>query len=60
MASLPQFNPLRLRAFIFRLPLATRLLVTAIVGLWIAAIPFPWIRDSGSLSPDKFDLTQST
>lgn len=60
MPSLPQFNPLRLRSYIFRLPLATRLLVTAIVGLWIAAIPFPWLRDLGSLSPDKFDLTQST
>lgn len=59
MPSLPQFNPLRLRSYILRLPLATRLLVAAIVGLWVATIPFPWLRELGSLSPDKFDLTQS-
>ena len=59
MPSLPQFNPLRFRSYVFRLPLATRLLVAAIVGLWIAAIPLPWLRELGSLSPDKFDLTQS-
>ncbi|KAK3207289.1 hypothetical protein GRF29_103g420000 [Pseudopithomyces chartarum] len=58
MPSLPQFNPLRFRSYVFRLPLATRLLVAAIVGLWIAAIPLPWLRELGSLSPDKFDLTQ--
>lgn len=60
MPSFPQFNPLRIRSYIFRLPLATRLLVVAIVALWAAAIPFPWLRGWASLEPDKMDLTQST
>ncbi len=59
MPSLPQLNPLRLRSYVFRLPLTTRLLVAAMVGLWAAAIPFPWLRDVSVLAPDKFDLTQS-
>ena len=60
MPSFTQFNPTRLRSYIFRIPLTTRLLLVAIVGLWIAAIPFPWIREAAALAPDKFDLTQST
>jgi hypothetical protein len=31
----------------------------AIVGLWIATFPFPWIREFGTLEPAKMDLTQS-
>ncbi|PVH96607.1 hypothetical protein DM02DRAFT_644686 [Periconia macrospinosa] len=58
MPSFTQFNPTRLRSYVFRLPLTTRLLLAAIVGLWIAAIPFPWIREAAALAPDKFDLTQ--
>lgn len=59
MPSFPQFNPARMRTYIFRLPLCTRLLATAIVGLWIATIPFPWLREFGRLEPAKMDLTQS-
>jgi hypothetical protein len=58
--SLPQFNPMRLRSYIFRLPLCTRVLVAAILGLWIATIPFPWLREFGRLEPAKMDFTQST
>ncbi|KAF2242152.1 hypothetical protein BU26DRAFT_524780 [Trematosphaeria pertusa] len=58
MPSYPQFNPLRLRSYIFRLPLCTRLLVAAIIGLWVATIPFPWLREVAALTPDKMDLTQ--
>lgn len=57
--SLPQFNPARIRSYILRLPFCTKVLVAAIVGLWIATIPFPWIRDFGRLEPAKMDLTQS-
>ncbi|CAO2656327.1 Nn.00g051300.m01.CDS01 [Neocucurbitaria sp. VM-36] len=58
MPSFPQFNPTRLRSYIFRLPFCTRVLVAAILGLWIATIPFPWVREFGRLEPDKMDLTQ--
>jgi hypothetical protein len=59
MPSFPQLNPLRLRSYILRLPLCTRLLLTVCVALWVAAIPFPWLRDWASLEPDKMDFTQS-
>lgn len=59
MPSFPQLNPLRLRSYILRLPLCTRLLLVVCVALWAAAIPFPWLRDWASLEPDKMDFTQS-
>jgi hypothetical protein len=59
MASLPQFNPLRLRSYIFRLPLCTRVLLSAIVALWIATIPFAWLKEWGSLEPDKVNFGTS-
>ncbi|KAL6709485.1 putative rhomboid protease [Coniothyrium glycines] len=58
MPSFPQFNPTRIRSYVLRLPFCTRILVAAILALWIATIPFPWIRDFGRLEPDKMDLTQ--
>ncbi|KAF2869023.1 hypothetical protein BDV95DRAFT_109902 [Massariosphaeria phaeospora] len=58
MPSYAQFNPIRIRSYILRLPLCTRLLLAAMVGLWIAAIPFPWLREWARLDPDKMDFTQ--
>jgi hypothetical protein len=57
--SLPQFNPARIRSYILRLPFCTKVLVAAILGLWIATVPFPGIREFGRLEPAKMDLTQS-
>jgi hypothetical protein len=59
MPSFPQFSPTRIRSYIFRLPLCTRVLVAAILGLWIATIPFPWLREFAQLEPAKMDFTQS-
>ena len=59
MTSIPQISPARIRSYILRLPFCTKVLVAAIVGLWVATIPFPWIRDFGALEPAKMDLTQS-
>lgn len=56
MPSFPQINPLRLRSYILRIPLATRLLLIVMVGLWAAAIPVKWLRDWTSLEPDKVNL----
>ncbi|KAF2788395.1 rhomboid protein 2 [Melanomma pulvis-pyrius CBS 109.77] len=58
MPSFPQLNPLRLRSYVLRLPLCTRLLLAICVALWVAAIPLPWLRDWASLEPDKMDFTQ--
>jgi hypothetical protein len=60
MPSFPQFNPTRIRSYVFRLPLFTRGLVLVILGLYIATIPFPWLREFAQLEPAKMDLTQST
>jgi hypothetical protein len=60
MPSFPQFNPIRIRSYIFRLPLCTRGLIVAILALYVATIPFPWLRDFAALEPAKMDLTQST
>jgi len=59
MPSFPQFNPLRLRSYVLRLPLCTRLLLTAMVGLWAATIPFKGLRDFACLEPDKVNLGTS-
>lgn len=60
MPSFPPFSPTRIRSYVLRLPFATRVLLAAILGLWVATIPFPWIRDFGQLEPAKMDLSQST
>ncbi|KAF2261013.1 hypothetical protein CC78DRAFT_522564 [Lojkania enalia] len=57
MPSLPQINPLRIRSYVFRLPLCTRLLLVIIVALWAATIPVDWLREWASLIPDKVGLT---
>jgi hypothetical protein len=59
MPSFPQFNPTRIRSYIFRLPLCTRGILAAIVGLYAATIPFPWLREFGQLEPAKMNFTQS-
>ncbi|KAF2399907.1 hypothetical protein EJ06DRAFT_494686 [Trichodelitschia bisporula] len=37
-ASIPQFNPARLRSYLFRLPLCTRIFLAIIVAFWFASI----------------------
>ncbi|KAF2278264.1 uncharacterized protein EI97DRAFT_394488 [Westerdykella ornata] len=56
MPSFPQFNPLRIRSYVLRLPLCTRVLLTIIVALWVATIPFAWLREWASLEPDKVNF----
>jgi hypothetical protein len=59
MPSFPQFNPLRLRSYVFRLPLCTRLLLTVMVALWAATIPFKGLRGFACLEPDKVNFGTS-
>ncbi|KAF2008186.1 rhomboid protein 2 [Amniculicola lignicola CBS 123094] len=56
MPSFPQFNPLRLRSYILRLPLCTRVLLAVMVALYVATIPLAWLRDWAALEPDKVGL----
>ncbi|TKA70645.1 hypothetical protein B0A49_01971 [Cryomyces minteri] len=54
--SLLQFDPRRIRSWIYRIPLCTRILLAVIVALWAASIPLTWLRDWGSLVPEKVGL----
>jgi hypothetical protein len=59
MASFPQFNPARLRSYVVRLPLCTRIFVLVIVAASLAAVPFNGFRQWAALVPEKVDLTSS-
>jgi glycosylphosphatidylinositol transamidase len=55
--SLPQFNVVRLRSYIFRLPLFTRLIIVLIIALWVVSIQSVWdVQAWGSLIPDETGL----
>ncbi|KAK5190603.1 Glycosyl phosphatidyl inositol protein transamidase complex subunit [Exophiala xenobiotica] len=51
------FNPTRLRSYIFRLPLFTRLIVLAIVAFWLLELQTVWsVIQWGSLIPKEIGL----
>ncbi|KAF2758261.1 hypothetical protein EJ05DRAFT_476516 [Pseudovirgaria hyperparasitica] len=54
--SLPQFNPIRIRSYVLRLPLATRLLLLVIVLFYLASWLFSWLQEWGALIPSKVGL----
>ncbi|KAL1860020.1 Glycosyl phosphatidyl inositol protein transamidase complex subunit [Paecilomyces lecythidis] len=59
-ATLPPlpFNPARLRSYILRLPLFTRLILLVIVALWILELQTVWsVVQWGSLKPDEIGIT---
>lgn len=59
MMSMPQLNPARLRSYIMRLPVCTRIFILVIVSASLAAIPFAGFRQWAALEPEKVDLTSS-
>lgn len=61
-AALPPlpFNPSRVRSYILRLPLFTRLVLLAIVAFWILELQTIWsVVQWGSLTPDEIGLGTS-
>lgn len=55
--SLPSFNPARLRSYIFRLPLFTRIVLLLIVIFWILELQSAWnVVQWGALYPNKVNL----
>lgn len=59
--TLPQFNSARLRSFIFRIPLFTRLVLLLILLFWILELQTAWdIAQWGALVPLQVNLTTST
>lgn len=59
--TLPQFNPARLRSFIFRLPLLTRVFLVVIALFWILELQSAWnVVQWGALIPKEVNLGTST
>ena len=58
--TLPQFNPARLRSYIFRLPFLTRIVVLAIFVFWILELQSAWnVVQWGALIPEKINFGTS-
>ena len=58
--TLPSFNPARLRSYLFRLPLFTRIVLLLIVVFWILEFQSAWdIIGWGGLVPKKVGFTTS-
>jgi GPI-anchor transamidase subunit GAA1 len=56
--SIPQFNLARIRSYIFRLPLFTRLVIIIIVLFWIVSVPSFWdVQKWGALIPEEVGLS---
>ena len=54
-----QYNPLRIRSFVFRLPLCTRVLAIVITVLWKATFFVPWLQHFCALVPNQVKITSS-
>lgn len=59
MPSLPKFDARRVRSYIFRLPLCTRLLLFIIVAFYLASLGLSWFTTWGALIPQEVGLATS-
>jgi len=58
--TLPQFNPARLRSYIFRIPLFTRVVLLLLVIFWISELQSIWnVVQWGALIPQEVGLSTS-
>ncbi|KAK7937396.1 glycosyl phosphatidyl inositol protein transamidase complex subunit [Apiospora aurea] len=61
MPNVQSFSSLRARSYVFRLPLFTRLMVSAIVVLWLVGIQSAWdLRKWGCLDTERDELFHRT
>ena len=59
--TLPQFNPARLRSYVFRIPLFTRIILLLILLFWILEFQTAWdIAQWGALVPLQVNFSTST
>ena len=59
--TLPQFNPARLRSYVFRIPLFTRIILLLILLFWILEFQTAWdVAQWGALVPLQVTLSTST
>ena len=60
-STIPSFNPARLRSYIFRLPLFTRIILLLIILFWILELQTAWnVTQWGALVPKEVNLGTST
>ena len=59
MVALPNIDLRRLRSYILRLPLCTRLLLLVMFLFWIAGTVLPWVRPWAALTPNEVGLQTS-
>ncbi|KAK7520043.1 hypothetical protein IWZ03DRAFT_128159 [Phyllosticta citriasiana] len=52
----PNLNPARLRSYVLRLPLCTRIILFITVALYLASIPWTDLRQKCALIPDQVSL----
>lgn len=59
--TLPSLNASRARSYVFRLPLFTRVIVAALVGVWVVQVVVPgWdLKAWGALVPAEVGLSSS-
>lgn len=58
--TLPSFSPARLRSYLFRLPLFTRVVLLLIVFFWILELQSVWnVVQWGALIPNEINLGTS-
>jgi len=58
--TLPSFNPARLRSYLFRLPLFTRIIILFILFFWIVELQSAWnVTQWGALVPAEVSLGTS-
>ncbi|KAF2144649.1 uncharacterized protein K452DRAFT_266638 [Aplosporella prunicola CBS 121167] len=58
VVSLPaHYSPQRLRSYVLRLPLVTRLILLVVVALWVATFANAGLREKCALIPDQVSLT---
>jgi glycosylphosphatidylinositol transamidase len=54
----PSFNPVRLRTYVFRLPLFTRLILLAIIAFWVLELQTVWsVIQWGALIPKEIGFS---
>lgn len=54
----PSFNPARLRTYVFRLPLFTRLILLAIIAFWLLELQTVWsVIQWGALIPKEIGFS---
>lgn len=58
--SFQQFDARRVKSYLFRLPLCTRLLIATIVAFYIASLFLSWFTPWAALIPSEIGLQSST